>query len=144
MFKFSKYKKIVRKYHRQLIKGVRKSGPWDYDAVTLFVTFLRFMQEYYRTGDNVWSEEIEGHNRLDILNRALYEYDGWQNNDSPNCRRLNELCENYDLFNENKSKTTLSISDEMRTLAIKVDEEEQEHWNNFWTIIKDEFLYLWD
>lgn len=145
MFKVREYKKIVRKYHRQLIKEVKKSGPWDYDALTLFVTFLKFMQEYYKTGDNVWAEEIEGHNRLDILNRALHEYDCFENGAGPNWERFNELYDQKDFFNfDNKSEPLLSVGSEMKTLAIKIQEEQQEHWNNFCNIIKDEFLYLWD
>lgn len=75
------YNRIVKKYRKMLMKQVKQSTPFDYDGLYLFVTFLRYMLEYYVTKDNVHALEIEGHNRVEMLSKALKEFELWQDDD---------------------------------------------------------------
>ena len=66
---------------------VKQSTPFDYDGLYLFVTFLRYMLEYYVTKDNVHAHDIEGHDRVEMLSKALREFDSWSNCDSNHTTR---------------------------------------------------------
>ena len=76
------YNRIVKKYRKKLMKQVKQSTPFDYDGLYLFVTFLRYMLEYYVTKDNVHALDIEGHDRVEMLSKALNEFDSWRNCDT--------------------------------------------------------------
>lgn len=113
------------------MKQVKQSTPFDYDGLYLFVTFLRYMLEYYVTKDNVHALEIEGHDRVEMLSKTLNEFDSWRNCDT-------------DYYDELINRSGSILDDDVVELILENDKKKEQHWNNFWTIIKDEFLYWWD
>lgn len=125
------YNRIVKKYRKKLMKQVKQSTPFDYDGLYLFVTFLRYMLEYYVTKDNVHALEIEGHDRVEMLSKALNEFDSWRNCDT-------------DYYDELLNRSESMLDEDVIDLLLENERKKEQHWNNFWTIIKDEFLYWWD
>jgi len=80
----SKYKKSLTKINKSAY-----SGPWEWSwGLDYFVEFLRFMQEYYKLGINVWAMERRDEDpkkyknyptRYESISKALEYYDKWQN-----------------------------------------------------------------
>ena len=67
-----KFNKMMRTIKRNLRKCIRKWNVFDfYHSFNLFVECLKGMQEYYKNGINVVAAEIEGHNRLDNITKAI-------------------------------------------------------------------------
>ena len=77
------YRKMVKKYRKQLIKVAKNWDPWDYaDVFTFLITCLKGMQEYYDNGINVWSYERQNDvSRLERCNRLLQLYQEWHDYD---------------------------------------------------------------
>lgn len=83
------YKKMMNKYKKLLRNHAKEAAPWDYlFGLDYFVDFLRFMQEYYKLGVNVWAFETkyEGLDefkdwptRYESISKAIEYYDKWQN-----------------------------------------------------------------
>ena len=49
-----KYKKLVRKYHKQLIKAAKNFVPWEYGYIyELLDVALHYMKDYFELGYNV-------------------------------------------------------------------------------------------
>ena len=137
MKKYTKYNKIVKKYRKLLSAQVKKANPFDYDALFIFVTSLRYMLEYYETDDNVHGLDVAGHVRKDKLYYALYNFDEWQKRDDRLIKGLELIHQKYLTDSDEKTK-------EIKELADKIDKEATVYWNEFWNTIRDEFLYWWD
>lgn len=61
-------------------------NPWEWSfGLDYFVQFLRFMRDYYKMGENVWSIEDKEwkkgikNTRLENIEKTLAYYDKWQN-----------------------------------------------------------------
>jgi hypothetical protein len=83
------YFDMMRKNRRALgeIHKSAKKSPWEWSwGLDYFVQFLRFMQEYYKNGENVWGKENKEWDpdrkneptRYESLTLALNYYDKWQ------------------------------------------------------------------
>lgn len=85
------YKAMMAKYKKSLsdINKDASTCPWEYGfGLDYFVEFLRFMQDYYKLGVNVWGMERKDENpkkyknyptRYESISKALKYYDKWQN-----------------------------------------------------------------
>jgi len=73
-----KYKRLRNKYRKQLTKQAKEAAPWDFGfPLEMFVTYLRFMRDYYKEGLNVADESEGTDSRLHTLNMALQLYEAW-------------------------------------------------------------------
>lgn len=135
---YKTYLKLVKKYRKSMKAFIKDANPFDYDAVYLFVLFLRFMHDYYVADNNVTSGELRGHERTTKIGEALAEFDRWDNYES-----LHET--EYETARECRLDDTEDICHaRIHDYFIKANQEKEEHWNKFWEIIRDEFLYWWD
>lgn len=84
------YQVMMAKYKKSLTKINKDASvcPWEWSyGLDYFVEFLRFMQEYYKLGVNVWAMERKDEDpkryknvptRYESLTQALAYYDKWQ------------------------------------------------------------------
>jgi hypothetical protein len=114
LYKF--YNKELKKCHEINFKNLNNN--LDY-----FITYIRFMRDYYILTENVY-DPIQNQ-KIYYLCLAVQEYDAYYN-----CI--------YDYYNI--SKNMVEIKDKTKTKA-EVDEEYRaemnKHINNFWLIVKD-------
>lgn len=114
LYKF--YDKELKKCHEINFKNLNNN--LDY-----FITYVRFMRDYYILTENVY-DPIQNQ-KIYYLCLAVQEYDAYYN-----CI--------YDYYNI--SKNIVEIKDKTKTKA-EVDEEYRaemnKHINNFWLIVKD-------
>lgn len=114
LYKF--YDKELKKCHEINFKNLNNN--LDY-----FITYVRFMRDYYILTENVY-DPIQNQ-KIYYLCLAVQEYDAYYN-----CI--------YDYYNI--SKNMVEIKDKTKTKA-EVDEEYRaemnKHINNFWLIVKD-------
>lgn len=83
------YKRMMKHYKKLLKKNVKDAAPWDWGfGLEMFVDFLRWMQEYYELGYNVWAMESKDEDpvnfkdaptRAESLKQTIYYYDKWHN-----------------------------------------------------------------
>ena len=100
------YKKIFKKY-RKLLNNINKrarKSPWEYSfGLYYFMTFIKFMKEYYDNKYNVWQSEEE--ESLQHIQKSLQEtldaYKAWQGYDW----RRNENVELYEALRDKFFKT---------------------------------------
>lgn len=114
LYKF--YDKELKKCHKINFKNLNNN--LDY-----FITYIRFMRDYYILSENVY-DPIQNQ-KIYYLCLAVQEYDAYYN-----CI--------YDYYNI--SKNMVEIKDKTKTKA-EVDAEYRaemaKHINNFWLIVKD-------
>ena len=114
LYKF--YNKELKKCHEINFKNLNNN--LDY-----FITYIRFMRDYYILTENVY-DPIQNQ-KIYYLCLAVQEYDAYYN-----CI--------YDYYNI--SKNMVEIKDKTKTKA-EVDEEYRaemnKHINNFWLLVKD-------
>lgn len=84
------YQAMMAKYKKSLAKINKDAStcPWEWSfGLDYFVEFLRFMQEYYKLGINVWAMERKDKDpkryknvptRYESISKALEYYDKWQ------------------------------------------------------------------
>ena len=84
------YQAMMAKYKKSLgaINKDASKCPWEWSfGLDYFVEFLRFMQEYYKLGVNVWAMERKDEDpkryknvptRYESISKALEYYDKWQ------------------------------------------------------------------
>lgn len=137
---YKMYLKLVKQYRKELTKQAKKAIPFDYDAITMFVTFLRFMKDYYSQGNNVHACEVDGHNRFEKISYALSQYDAWVNDEEEYTNAVTSA-----FYNKRPSSSNKIIVDkEINELAERYNVNSELHWNNFWNTIRDEILFWWD
>lgn len=146
------YKKMMRKFRRELIKESKQVSPWDYRfGLDYFIKFLEFMLAYYELGYNVWGyvdinedgTEPDYDIRIKTIKEALDEY--------------NKFLVEYDGFETEYNKDTeFTIGDKTFTaiasMTVKFDEEDyakhrakrERHWQKFWVIVRKNILDWWD
>lgn len=83
------YKKMMRRYKKLFKKYAKEICPYDYRFGTEpFIDFLRWMQEYYELGYNVWAMERKDEDqatykdaltRAESLKQTIYYYDRMDN-----------------------------------------------------------------
>lgn len=139
-----RYKKLVRKHRRKLIKLAKETSPWDYGfGLDYFILFLEFMRDYYEIGVNVddfWEGDGD---RIKTIQKALDEYD--------------KYLVKYDKFNSTLIKDgTVELAGKtftgITTLKVEYDEEDyreyelkkEKHWKKFWSLVSKHIRSWWD
>ena len=77
------YKRMFSRNMRKIKRIVKSKdfGPWDFCyGIDLFIAFLRFMEDFYSLGYNVWAldEDDNGKSRLGSLRATLEAYEEYR------------------------------------------------------------------
>lgn len=139
---YRKYKKLVRKFRKKIIKQVKTSVPFDYeDTLDVLILFLTFMRDYYQEENFVSDIEfVESLSRLEILNNILNEYYSYLKYKNMSVNDFIMIHKNE--YNSDEMK--VSIENDYLFFHKKKTHTAEMHWNKFWNMIRDEIRNLWD
>ena len=126
------YKKMLHKYKKLLKKDAKGINPFDYGlGLEMFIDFLKFMQEYYELGYNVWAMERKDEdpkNNANIPTRA---------------ESLKETIQAYNLWKHADEYFTKIVKTEQeRDYYIKMGYHLQPPSSSITTTINEDYYYL--
>lgn len=145
--KLTKEEKQKRKNYFKMIKMHQKRldacnkdahrSPWDYGfGLEYFLEYLRFMEDYYNMGWNVWNADEESTKEIiRTINEVLNCYDEWDNLEEK-YMHLNEISELREKYREEKGNFDGKIDYEAESKYIKEhtkypDRYSEENMKNF-------------
>ena len=168
MVKRSKqYKQMMKKWKKKILKDAKdaSTSPWDYGfGLDMFVDYIYFMRDYYALGENVWQAE-ESHNEVkDSLNRAINEYEEWQNCHEKYIKIIHKSEDDYEKQlkhwlrlgyhlkeekedNKNdilKDVSVLYFYEDIRKTYDEMRDEYIKHRDNFFRLVSDNIENWWD
>lgn len=132
------YRQNIKQHRKILTKLVKEASPYDYGfGLDLFVQFLKFMQDYYEEGINVHALEVEGYApRLESITQALDEYEKYLEYEQG-------LPSSWEILRSDGTHMFAHADYSIEALD-EHNRKTEEHWNNFWNIIRDNMLTWWD
>jgi len=79
---YSKYKKLMKKHKKELnfLNNRVNSNPWEFSfIINYLVETLKFMQDYYELGYNIWQSEESLNEIKKTLKDTIKAYEDWDN-----------------------------------------------------------------
>lgn len=123
MTEFNKeYKKLYNSYNKKLLAEHKLSFSTLDNNMKYFITYLKYLRDYYLLTDNVAQSEDTVNVKTATLVAAVNEYEKYVN-----------CINNYYKLNGNIAE---KISDESEEeVAKKYNLEKKFHWTNFWQLV---------
>lgn len=123
MTEFNKeYKKLYNSYNKKLLAEHKLSFSTLDNNMKYFITYLRYLRDYYLLTDSVAQSEDTVNVKAATLVAAVNEYEKYVN-----------CINNYYKLNGNIAE---KISDESEEeVAKKYNLEKKFHWTNFWQLV---------
>ena len=106
---YKAYEQQLKKYHTLNLEGITNS-------IDYFVTYLKFMRDYYILTEPLVTENGEENLKIASLATAISAYNKYQT-----CK---SWCDSLEVT-ANKDETLLK----------KYNTEKKFHWNNFWNLV---------
>lgn len=123
MTEFNKeYKELYNSYNKKLLAEHKLSFSTLDNNMKYFITYLKYLRDYYLLTDNVAQSEDTVNVKTATLVAAVNEYEKYVN-----------CINNYYKLNGNIAE---KISDESEEeVAKKYNLEKKFHWTNFWQLV---------
>ena len=123
MTEFNKeYKELYNSYNKKLLADHKLSFSTLYNNMKYFITYLKYLRDYYLLTDSVTQSEDTVNVKTATLVAAINEYEKYVN-----------CINNYYKLNGNIAE---KISDESEEeVAKKYNLEKKFHWTNFWQLV---------
>ena len=153
------YTKMMKNNRKKLITLSKEVVPWEgYDGITLLITHLEWVKEYYSNNENVvakedyeWDPEAIKKSRLQMVTEILNEYYDWQNCEE----KYYKLIRHPETYKTHKNKDgTVTIDDlgchiefalgDRETTRKAFNDEYNFHKHKFFELLEKYIGELWD
>lgn len=124
MTKFkAEYKKLYKTYNKKLKSLHKKNFEGLVNSLDYFVTYLKFMRDYYILTEPLLLDSGEENLKIASLVAAVSEYEQYQN-----------CIHNYYTFNG--ANVSYKIEGSTEEVQAKYAAEKTFHWTAFWNLVR--------
>lgn len=136
-----KYRKMMKSYKKELKKLAKKAAPWEYGFLEeYFITYLRFMKDYFELGENVWQVDETRIPIVESLSGALNAYNEYESAWDPFFEVFGQDIDDKDIEEISRPLPSKDIN----KILEKCHRKEDRAWNKFWKIVQKDFKRWWD